>query len=154
MNKFQNDPNLAALLRIFAKLEPFLLVISLLGFVGIMQNWPIPRQVFMVSASALAGFYILKGLGAIKPTEDIFIRFANTSIFFSLALGMLAFEFHVLSWRGWVDLALIAMMGIMLCFMIFVFKQKSITEYLGIYQLCSLVLVMVYLGKVFYQMNP
>ncbi|OFZ64400.1 MAG: hypothetical protein A3D92_19105 [Bacteroidetes bacterium RIFCSPHIGHO2_02_FULL_44_7] len=150
MKSFQNDPNFAALLRIYAKIEPLLLAISILGFVGIMQTWPIAKQGFIISTSALAFFYILKGLAAVIPSKDIFERFAGILVFFSLALGMLAFEFHVLSWPGWIDLALIAMMDIMLCFLILVFKKKSITAYLGIYELCSLVLVMVYLGKVFY----
>lgn len=150
MKSFQNDPNFAALLKIYAKIEPILLAVSLLGFVAIMQIWPIPEQVFIISTSALAFFYILKGLAAVTPSKDIFERFAGTLIFFSLALGMLAFEFHVLSWPGWIDMALFSMLGIMFCFMILVFKKKAITAYLGIYELCSLVLVMVYLGKVFY----
>lgn len=151
MRKFQSDPNLAVLLKYYTKLEPFLLGITLLGFVSIMQLWPIPKQVFVVSTSLLALYYVLKGLAAVTPSKDIFERFAGTLIFFSLAIGMMAFEFNVLSWAGWNEMAMTAIMGIMLCFMILVFKQKAITSYLGIYELCSLVLIMVYLGKVFYQ---
>jgi hypothetical protein len=153
MKKFENDPHLIKFLGIARKVEPVLLGLVLLGFVGRVQQWPLPPAVFITATSGLILLYVLHGLALVTPIEESFERLAARLIHFSIACGLLAFLLQVMDRKGWMDLGMIAILGIMICFAVFVLKKKSITQYLSIFELSSLLLVMLYLGKVFYQMN-
>lgn len=154
MKKFENDPNIARFLKFSEKIEPILLGLILLGFVSTVQNWPIPVFIFIAITSTLALIQVVRGLAKVVPSKDRMERIAGRIIHFAIALGLMAFLSQIQGWKGWVDMAMISMTGIMTSFFIFVVKKKSVTNYLSMYELSSLLLIMLYLGKVFYQMAP
>lgn len=153
MKRFENDPNAIKLLALGSKAEPVILGLILLGFVADVQRWPIPVYLFIVATATLGLLYVLRGLALVHPIKDRFERLAARLIHFSIAVGLFAFLSQVRGWKGWLDMGMISITGIMICFFIFVFRKKAITNYLNMYELCSLLLVMLYLGKVFYQMK-
>lgn len=153
MKRFENDPHIAKILKISERMEPVLLGLVLLGFVSIAQRWPIPESVFIFSTSLLAIVFILRGTALVTPIEESFERFAVRLIHYTIAVGLLAFLFEVMGWKGWMDMGMSSIFGIIVCLAIFTIKKKSITQYLNIYELCSMLLVMLYLGKIFYQLN-
>ncbi len=150
MRKFQDDPNLAKALSIGAKAEPFILGFILLGFVAAVQHWPIPRPLFIISCTTLSMYYFFKGLAAVASTSNIFIRFVVRTLHWALAIGLIAFLFNIQNWPGWEQMGVVAITTIMLCFLFLVSKGKAITEFLGIFELCSLLLILIYLGKIYY----
>lgn len=153
MKKFENDPGAMKLMGYGRKAEPVILALILFGFVADVQRWSVPVELFIFSTLALAFLYFLRGLALVHPIKESFERLAARLIHFAIAIGLLAFLFQVRGWKGWMDLGMIAITAIMACFFIFVIRKKSVTDYLNIYELCSLLLVMIYLGKVFYQMS-
>lgn len=150
MRNYQNDPNLARFLKRLGQLEPVILGVVLLGFVGIMQNWGIPKSVFIVSTSMLALYYGLKGLSAVVASKNAIERWIPRLLYFALALGMIGFEFNLMNWPKWQSFAMLALTAIMISFMLLVLKRKAVTDYLNMYELSSMLLIMLYFGKEFY----
>lgn len=150
MNKFQSDPAIVKGINVGYKIEPVLLGLVLLSFVAVVQHWGIPEGVFMATVIILAGLQFVKGFGRVIPTDDVFIKYAVRMVYWGMTAGLLAFMFHVTGISKWRLFSVAGIMFVLISFLIIVFKKKAITEYLNIYELCSLVLIMVYLGKLYY----
>lgn len=150
MNKYQSDPAIVKGINIGYKAEPYLLGIVLLTFVAVMQQWGMPKAVFISAVSVLAALQFIKGFGRVIPTDDFFILYAVRMVYWGIAIGLLAFMFHVIDIKHWKLFSVGGITFVLISFLIMVLKKKSITEFLNMYELCSLVLTMVYLGKIFY----
>ena len=118
MNKYQSDPAIVKGINIGYKIEPFLLGIVLLTFVALMQQWGIPKAVFITAVSVLAGLQFIKGFGRGIPTDDFFILYAVRMVYWGIAIGLLAFMFHVIDYKHWKLFSVGGIMFVLISFLI------------------------------------
>lgn len=132
------------------KFEPIFLGIMLVGFVGIYQNWPYTDKVLIIASGLLALLYLLKAQFYIDTSWMPIDRWYHRILFLGLAIGIIAFLFHIQNWRGWLPMLFISMMGFCIAFMGIALKRGSLLKFMNAIELSSLLLVMIYFIRAFW----
>ncbi|GEM_PF-4273862 len=144
----KDDPRISLVMNI-SKAQPILLGLTLIGFVGIMQRYPYSNIALLIGAGALVMFYFMKAQYYIDLEWTSADRMIHRFSFYGLALGMVAFIFHLTRTPGWDFLSLVSIMIFSVIFLLLVRKKGAITKYLSMIELSAMVLIFVYFGRVY-----
>jgi hypothetical protein len=134
------------------KVEPFALVLTLLGFIASVQNWnQMPVSIILiVGAGSLTVLYFLKAQFYVDVSWKQADRNSHRVLFIGLALGMLAFMFHIQDWPKWEPLMFISMLAMCVGFMGIALRRGSLLKFMNAIELSSLLLVMIYFIRTFW----
>ena len=144
----KQDPRMV-LVEKFSKFQPIILGFVLLAYVGITQKWPYAGIALIISVGLLAQLYILRANFYIDMSWTSGERLMHRITFFSLAIGLAAFLFHLQSWPGWELLSMISIMAFTMIFLFLVMKKVAITKYLSLIELSSMLLIFIHFMRVY-----
>ena len=145
----RNDPNANAFIEKMTKYEHLIMALVLLGFVGKVQYWPMASVILIIGVSVLSILYFLKATVKVEPEWSANERFISKLIYLSMVTGLMAFLLNLQSWSGWRPVAMASITLYCVIFGMLLINKLSITKYVTMIELSSLVLVLIYFGKVF-----
>lgn len=145
----KNDPNAAAFIDKMTKYEHLIMALVLIGFVGKVQYWPMASILLITAVSVLSLLYFFKASVKVEPAWSSIERLVSKLIYLSMVIGLMAFLFNLQNWPGWRPMAMASIMMYCIIFGMLLLNKLSITTYVTMIELSSLVLVLIYFGKVF-----